>query len=659
MHMPFTNTSDATRLARFSALFASAPVGLAVSDVTGALVEVNAAFADLVGYGVDELRGRQINELSGDAFTDENGRVIAGIFAGTRDRFTIKKSYRCKDGSTVWARVSGAGVVEDGAIRYCVALVEDITEQMKAESDLRFQAHVLNTVDQAVVVTDIAGKLVYWNRYAETLFQWTGQAVLNESYWHLAYPELGREDQDRFDRASAGNAIEPRERMLQRLDGTRFLALITPSPFYDERGAPAGIVAIITDITERRQLEQQLRQSQKLEAIGQLAGGIAHDFNNILTVISGRAEFLRAATPATADWREDVDEVLEGASRASSLTRQLLAFSRKQMMQPRSLALDDVVRDLAPMLQRLIGEDIELVMRFAESSGIVNADPSQLEQVLVNLVVNARDAMPMGGVLDISTRLEHLPPRSAAAVDRDIPGGDYTVLGVKDSGVGMDAQTSSHVFEPFFTTKEPGYGTGLGLSTVYGIAKQSGGFVTVQSAQGVGTTFDVFLPAASAVTQRESRTVAAALDPRGTETILLVEDSDPVRRIAERVLRQNGYHVLTARNGTEALQLAVGYVSRIHLLLTDVVMPRISGRQLSEALAAQRTGMRTLFMSGYTDDVILRKGLNLPGVAFMEKPFSAAALVQKVRALLDDVSSSAKSNPPLAASRSARPPRPV
>jgi signal transduction histidine kinase len=409
---------------------------------------------------------------------------------------------------------------------------------------------------------------------------------------------------------------------------------------YDDSG-PTAWQGIMLDVTERKQaessqkhLEEQLRHSQKMDAVGKLAGGIAHDFNNLLTVIIGRAEFMRVAPANGSEWIHDLDEIREAAGRAASLTRQLLAYSRKQLLQPKVLQLNDVVGALAPLLRRLIGEDIELVQQLAGGMPAVNADPGQLEQVVVNLAVNARDAMPHGGVLTIETRSETIEPGSEVSRSNDGVSGRFCVVSATDTGIGMDDATASRIFEPFFTTKAVGHGTGLGLSTVYGIAKQSGGFITVRSRLGVGSTFDLYLPAL-VVQTRDAATGTTPTRCGGTETILLVEDSDAVRVLAENILKRLGYTVLTARDGHEALSLSAAHNARIDLVLTDVVMPRVSGRELAESIVAQRPNVRILYMSGYTDDVIIRKGLHDPSASFIEKPFTSASLAERVRQRLD------------------------
>lgn len=386
---------------------------------------------------------------------------------------------------------------------------------------------------------------------------------------------------------------------------------------------PTVIGVLVEDTTARKELELQLAQSQRMEAVGRLAGGVAHDFNNLLTVIKSYSTILLEALEGDAR-REDVEEIAAAADRAGALTRQLLAFSRRQMMQPRPLHLNVVVTDIEKMLRRLIGEDIALVTRLESDLWLVHADPGQIEQVVMNLAVNARDAMPDGGHLTIET----------ANVERDT--GSYVMLAISDTGVGMTSEVRAHLFEPFFTTKERGKGTGLGLSTVYGIVKQSGGDIGVQADPGKGATFKIFLPrhVVDQAAQREvERTAPAA--PRGTETILLVEDDPSLRVLAERILRGYGYTVLVASTGPRALTLVEAYTGEIHLVTTDVVMPEMSGTALVERLVSTVPNIRVLFMSGYTDNEVVRRGIFDRRAAFLQKPFTPDQLAFKVREVLD------------------------
>jgi signal transduction histidine kinase/ActR/RegA family two-component response regulator len=380
--------------------------------------------------------------------------------------------------------------------------------------------------------------------------------------------------------------------------------------------------------------EQQLRQSQKLEAVGTLAGGVAHDFNNLLTVILSYTAMVMEELGPRSPLYEDLKSVHEAGLRAAGLTKQLLAFSRKQVMQPKVLDLNDTVTGIEKMLRRVIGEDIDLQTVTHASPGLVQADPGQLEQVIMNLVVNARDAMPRGGRMTLQTENVHFAP-GAPELLAPMPAGDWVLLAVSDTGSGMDEATRVRIFEPFFTTKEPGKGTGLGLSTVYGIIKQSGGFIWVESEPGQGTTFKIYLPQAADTDEPVVRTSEPARLSVGAETILLAEDEEPVRLLARRCLEGMGYRVLAASRADEAVRVAAHHAGPIHLLLADVVMPGGSGSELAERLAAQHPEMRVLYMSGYTDDAIVHRGVIAPGIELLEKPFNPATLARKVREVLD------------------------
>jgi len=405
---------------------------------------------------------------------------------------------------------------------------------------------------------------------------------------------------------------------------------------------------VVEDITEQRRLEEQLRQAQKMEVIGRLAGGVAHDFNNILTVILGHSDLLLKAMAVREPLRQHVEELRAAGQRAAALTRQLLAFSRKQTLQPQVLNLNDLIANLSKMLRRLIGEDILLTTTFDPALGQVKVDPGQIEQVITNLAVNARDAMPEGGTLTLQTANAELDA-AYASQHLEVTPGRYVLLSVTDTGTGMSEEVQAHLFEPFFTTKGVGKGTGLGLATVFGIVKQSGGHITVHSELGHGTTFNIYLPRTEEAAAAEAVPAQAPVElPRGTETILLVEDERQVRHLAQAALERCGYSVLAAANGTEALQLAREHKGKLDLLVTDLIMPGINGHMLARSLQSRHPGLKFLFMSGYTDASLLPREFLAEGAAFLQKPFLMELLVRKVRAALDaSPASPARPEPPL------------
>ena len=405
-------------------------------------------------------------------------------------------------------------------------------------------------------------------------------------------------------------------------------------PLRSSEGDLLGVIGVALDVTDRKRLLDQLRQSQKMQAVGELAGGIAHDFNNLLMVVKGHAEILIDRLGNSSPLRHSIEQMQKATERAAALTRQLLAFSRKQVLQPRVLELNEVVAGMIQMFSRVIGENIELAFLPGAKLWRVKADPSQMEQVLLNLVVNARDAMPEGGRLTIETSNVEFD-RTYAGQHANMDPGPYAMLIVSDTGCGMDAATQARIFEPFFTTKGQGKGTGLGLATVYGVVKQSGGFIWVYSEVGHGTTFKIYLPRAAAEVEKPSPEKAAAGPPPGSETILFVEDEESVRELVRDFLVTTGYQVLEATDGVNALEIAAAHRGAIDLVVTDVVMPRLSGREVATRLSAERPDLKVLYISGYTDDSVFRHGVLEGGVAFLQKPFNLKALAQKIREVLD------------------------
>jgi len=533
------------------------------------------------------------------------------------------------------------GVVEEQVLAFVSAQVAMAVERKRAEETLRAQRGFLRQVIDAnpnlIFVKNWDGKFMLVNQAVADLYGTTVDTLIGKSDADF---NPNREEVEHFLRddrevmASQQAKLIPEEPVTDSQRGlTRWFQTVKV-PLVSVSGTSRQVLGVATEITQRKTLEMQLLQSQKMEAIGRLAGGLAHDFNNLLTAILGSTELLLDTLGPGHAGRGDLDAIREAGLRAAELTRQLLAFSRQQVLTPRVLDLNGLVGGVEKILRRLIGEDIELRTVLAVPLGAVRADPSQVEQVLLNLAVNARDAMPRGGKLTIETanvELDEAYEREHQPVTR----GDYVLLAVSDTGTGMDAKTKARLFEPFFTTKERGKGTGLGLSTVYGIVKQSGGYVWVYSEPGQGTTFKVYLPRV----EGQADLAAPAASPpgplRGSETVLVVEDHEDVRRLTERVLRSRGYTVLVSANGPEALRAAAQHAGPIHLLVTDVVMPGMSGREVSLLLAPARPEMRVLYLSGYADESIIHHGVLDPGLAFLQKPFTPDRLARKVRDLLE------------------------
>jgi len=425
---------------------------------------------------------------------------------------------------------------------------------------------------------------------------------------------------------------EELEATWKKKDGTRIRVQLSVRASRTPDGQVEFYEAFVRDITNQRQLEAQLAQAQKMEAIGRLAGGVAHDFNNLLTVILSYSELLLEDLPAESSDREDVMQIRKAAQGASELTRQLLAFSRQQVLQPKVVDINASVSGIERLLTRVLREDIKLACTLATDAGMIRVDPGQLEQVIMNLAVNARDAMPGGGLLTIETANVDLDADYLRAHPMAKPG-PYVMLAVTDTGMGMDAATQARIFEPFFTTKDVGKGTGLGLATVQGIVDQSGGFIWVYSEPDHGTVFKIYLPLVDEAPSQDA--VTGAADVRGTETILIAEDVPAVRAVTREMLQRYGYHVLEAADGLTALQVAADYKETIHLLLTDVVMPDLSGRDLAERFKTLRPAMKVVFMSGYTDDAVVRHGILQEGIAYLQKPFTPVSLAKKVRVVLD------------------------
>ncbi len=606
-----------------------------VKDLYGRYLLFNPAAAQFVGRKVEEVIGRDDTDLfgpadaelimerdrrvmmSGQPETEEEELTAAGV---TRTYLAMKAPYRNQEGKLL-------GVI---------GISRDITDRKRAEDVLRMRDRAIQAVTQGILITDPHqpdNPIIYASPSFERLTGYAESEVLGRNCRFLQGTDTDPEAVAQLREAIHAGRDCTVEIRNYKQDGTPFWSEVSVSPVKDDHGRLTQFVGIQSDITARRNLEGQLLQSQKMEAIGQMAGGVAHDFNNLLTIILGYSEMLLDALSPDDRLRSLVEEIQKAGERSASLTRQLLAFSRKQVLAPTILDMNEVVRDTEKMLRRIIGEDVHLKTVLHPQLDNIKADRGQLEQSLLNLAVNARDAMPRGGKLTIETANIELDP-SYPQTHSGVRPGHYVLLAMTDSGEGMTPEVKQRIFEPFFTTKAPGKGTGLGLAVVHGFVKQTDGHIEVYSELGHGTSIKIYLPVFEGAPRAVSSRGNAAGTPTGTETILLVEDEEAVRAFSRHVLQGCGYHVLEASNGDEALRIVAKYPETIHLLLTDVVMPGMGGRKLAEQLIALRPLIKVLYVSGYTDDAVVRHGILHDQVNFLQKPFMPLALANKIREVL-------------------------
>lgn len=620
---------------RYRLLFEKNLAGICRTTPEGRILECNEAFARMLGYDSSaELLTVNINALY------QTPADRAALIDRLLEQKTITQQevcFRRKDGGPVWILTNMNLVETDEPGEFTIiGTTFDISERKRSREELRVSqqrfAAFMRHLPGVAFMKNREGRYVFYNEAAQGLFHLDPADFLGKTdheVWPADYADRFVANDEAVIRSKA--LVEAVEAVPHRQGVHHWL--IYKFPIVDENDEVQFIGGMGIDITERRQLEDQLRQSQKMEAVGRLAGGVAHDFNNLLTVISGYGDMImRGLTP------EDpllgcIEEVLKAASRATSLTNQLLAFSRRQVIQPKILDLNILVANMDRMLRRVIGEHIELETVLMPGLGSVKADAGQLEQVIMNLAVNARDAMPEGGKLYIRTGNVDVPHSSR--LHADVRPGSYVRLTVADTGQGMDAEIMIHLFEPFYTSKATGKGTGLGLSTVYGIVKQSGGEIVVESEPGSGATFHIYLPRIIGVTDaaHPAKTVPAAR--AGTETILLVEDEPGVRQLVRDMLYRLGYTILEAGSGAEALRIFEQHHGVIDLLLTDVIMPQMSGRDLAQRLRSVQPSLKVLYMSGYTDDMLAHHGVLEPNVFLLPKPFAPDELGAKLREVLD------------------------
>lgn len=636
---PTSQTADD----RYGDAFDHTNLAMAHTDMKHRFVRVNDAFVRMFGYSRDELLTMSIGDITHPEDLAEGYVRREALLAGESTFFEIEKRYRHKSGRVLWA-LTNISLIRDanGQPIFYIGQVQDISERKRAEESLRqaqTRLQYLVSSSPAVLFTLVAeGGNARLNWVSNNILDMMGYSVeeaLHPAWWqNNVHPEdlprvMAQIRGDLFTNDRVANEFRFRRR-----DGKYRWVRNELRLLRDFDGAPIETVGSWSDLTERKHLEDQFRQSQKMEAVGRLAGGIAHDFNNLLTVINGYSELLVGNFKPGDPFRDFADQIGKAGERAASLTRQLLTFSRRQVIAPVAIDLNSLLRDMERMLSRLIGEDIEMKMVAKPDLWQVKVDPGQMEQVVMNLVVNARDAMPRGGKLTIETaNLEW--DESITKQRPDSKPGQYVRLAVSDSGCGMDEATKARIFEPFFTTKEADKGSGLGLATVYGIIKQNDGRIDVYSELGLGTTFKIYLPRDAQRTSPSKIHLIPPCHQRGTETVLLVEDEDGVRTLSRLGLEKNGYSVIEARNGSEGLALCQHHPGTIDIMVTDVVMPNMSGRTLAEHLSVLRPKMKVLYLSGYTDEAIVRHGVIDPNVPFLQKPFTTDALAKKVREVLD------------------------
>ena len=624
---------------RKAAILRSALDCIITFDLDGRITEFNPAAERAFGYTAEEALGRELAELIIPESLRESHRrglvlynaTTMGTMAGRRIELIAMRA----DGSEFPVEMAISRIVIDGKPMF-TGYMRDITERQQAERTTSELAAVVANSNDAIVACTLEGKIVSWNVGAERTYGYGAEEAVGKQLDILIPPDRLDEFPQALTMVKRGESVANYETIRLRKDGKRISVSLTDSPIRSESGRITGLSSIARDITERKRLEEELLQSQKMDAVGRLAGGIAHDFNNILTAILGYSDLLIGQIDERQWMYKHLSEIRKAADFAASLTHQLLAFSRRQPLFLRVFSINDTVKNMQKMLQRVIGEHIQIHTHLKAEIGRLKADPSQLEQVLLNLCVNARDAMPKGGSITIETADVTYFLDDFYSVN-EMPAGEYVKLTICDTGTGMTPEVKKHIFEPFFTTKEKGQGTGLGLATCYGIVKQSGGYITVDSQVDVGTTFSIYLPRVDESGEKSSIRKEVGQLPGGHETVLYVEDEITVRSLTAHVLRRLGYTVLEAASGKQARDAIENYNGReVHLLFSDVVLPDAGGKELAEWIRETRSGRtKLLFTSGYVDESILKRhGLEI-GTAFLQKPFTPADLAKKVREVLD------------------------
>jgi PAS domain S-box-containing protein len=632
---------------KYRGLFENAIEGIYQSTPDGRFLAANAALARMYGYEHPEDMMRDISDIQNQVYVDPAMRArFRQEIASSGVVRCLEYQVRRRDGTTLWISESARAVSgPDGAVLHYEGLIEDINERKKAEQTLhRLRAQhsmILNSVGGGVHGIGSDGKIIFENPAAAAML---GHEIADligrpaHSSMHHTRPDGSPYPQDEcpiYATMRDGQIRHMRDEVFWRKDGTSFPVEYTSAPLRDENGVVTGVTVVFNDITARKQLEARLIQSQKMETVGKLAGGVAHEFNSILTAIIGQCELLLSDLPPGGSSAKSATEINQAANRAATLTRQLLAYGRKQFLQPEIIELNRLIAGMDSVFRLLMGPDVDTRIVPAPGLHAVKADAGQIEQVIMNIVINARDAMPTGGKLTLETANVSFDQESVVRYP-ELKAGDYVMLAITDSGAGMSEEVKARLFEPFFTTKVVGQGTGLGLSACYGIIKQSGGHISVYSELGHGTSFKIYLPQMAQQPRAPVERAASPVLPRGTETILLVEDDNALREMAGTLLTRLGYKVWAAANGVEALDLKQHRnVGHVDLLFTDVVMPHMSGKELADQVQSLYPHTRILFTTAYTENAAIHQGVLDRGVSLLPKPYTPSALARKVREVLD------------------------
>jgi PAS domain S-box-containing protein len=633
------------RLYLLSQIVERSPEMIGLGDPDGHITYANRAFLKALGYSEEEILGKHFS----CTFSPRNPAALMAEIVKGETKYLEGEGWqgeclRIRRDGTEFPVLLSRGAIKnvEGRTVGTFGVSRDITERRREEEDIRRLAAIVESSFDAIMSTTLEGAVLTWNSGAERIYGYSAAEIIGRNIGIVVPADQHDEVSGALGKVKRGEKLEQFETTAVRKDGKVIHILLTASPIKDASGRIVGISDIVRDISDDKRMEQMFRQAQKMEAVGRLAGGVAHDFNNLLGVIIGYTETLLDRIGHDAELRGQAEQIGKAANRAAALTRQLLAFSRQQVLEPKILNLDTVVAEVEKMLHRLIGEDIEISTLLNSSPGSVKADQGQMEQVIMNLAVNARDAMPQGGKLIIETSNVDVGEEYAQS-HQPFLAGPYVLLTVSDTGIGMDQETKSHLFEPFFTTKELGRGTGLGLATVYGVVKQSGGYIWAYSELGQGSVFKIYLPRVDQAALKIRPSGESVQLLRGTETVLLVEDEQSLRALTRDLLERSDYQVLEASSGDHALEVAERHGGPIHLLLTDVVMPGMNGAALAANLAPLHPEMKVLFMSGYTGGFATQIGLLGAGAKVLQKPFSRDALLRKLREVLE-VTAVAESN---------------